>query len=43
MAQQVDGEFPTIIGPDAIFKGELSFEKGVQILGKFEGKIATKG
>lgn len=43
MAQQADGEYPTIIGPDAIFKGELSFEKGVRILGKFEGKIATKG
>src|SRR5512137_2085656 len=38
-----DAEFPTIIGPDAKFKGELQFEKGVKILGGFEGRIATKG
>ena len=36
-------EFPTVIGPDASFKGELSFEKGVKLLGKFEGQITTKG
>ena len=38
-----DNDFPTIIGPDAKFKGELSFEKGVKILGSFEGRISTKG
>jgi len=38
-----DNDFPTIIGPDASFKGELSFEKGVKILGSFEGRISTKG
>lgn len=38
-----DNDFPTIIGPDAKFKGELSFEKGVKILGSFEGRINTKG
>ena len=32
-------EFPTIIGPDASFKGELSFEKGLRLQGKFEGKF----
>ena len=37
------GEFPTIIGPDASFKGELSFEKGLRLMGKFEGKINTPG
>jgi cytoskeletal protein CcmA (bactofilin family) len=36
-------EFPTVIGPDAVFKGELSFEKGVRVDGRIEGKIATKG
>src|SRR5215207_358568 len=36
-------EFPTVIGPDASFKGELSFEKGLRLMGKFEGKINTPG
>ena len=37
------GDFTTVIGPDAVFKGELSFEKGVRVDGKIEGKITTKG
>lgn len=41
--QSVNGEFPTIIGADAVIKGELSFEKGVRLLGKFDGEITTKG
>jgi cytoskeletal protein CcmA (bactofilin family) len=36
-------DFPTVIGPDAVFKGELSFEKGLKLQGKFEGKINTPG
>ena len=36
-------EFPTIIGPDATFKGEMSFEKGLRLMGKFEGKITSAG
>jgi cytoskeletal protein CcmA (bactofilin family) len=36
-------EFPTTIGADAVFKGELSFEKGVRILGRFEGEITSEG
>lgn len=36
-------EFPTVIGPDAVFKGELKFEKGVKHLGQFEGTIQSKG
>jgi cytoskeletal protein CcmA (bactofilin family) len=36
-------EFPTIIGADASFKGELSFEKGLRLMGRFEGKINTPG
>lgn len=37
------GEFPTVLGPDASFKGELSFEKGVRLQGRFEGRITTGG
>ena len=38
-----NNEFPTILGPDASFKGELSFEKGLRLMGKFEGRINTPG
>ncbi len=38
-----NSEFPTTIGADAVFKGQLQFEKGVRLLGKFEGEIATEG
>lgn len=40
---ELENEFPTIIGPDAKFKGELSFEKSVKVLGTFEGQIKTAG
>lgn len=43
MADIAGQEFPTIIGPDATFKGEISFEKGLRLQGKFEGKITTGG
>src|SRR5690349_18465549 len=43
MAESGNQEFPTVIGPDASFKGELSFEKGMRLQGKFEGKINTGG
>lgn len=36
-------DFPTILGPDASFKGELTFEKGMRLMGKLEGKITTPG
>ncbi|MGH7177204.1 MAG: bactofilin family protein [Tepidisphaeraceae bacterium] len=36
-------EYLTTLGPDASFKGELTFEKGLRIQGKFEGKINTAG
>jgi cytoskeletal protein CcmA (bactofilin family) len=36
-------EFSTIIGPDAVFKGELQFEKGVQLLGRMEGAVLSGG
>ncbi|MCK6458035.1 MAG: polymer-forming cytoskeletal protein [Phycisphaerae bacterium] len=38
-----NGEFPTVLGPDAKFKGELVFEKGLRILGQFEGQVRSKG
>ncbi|NOT00135.1 MAG: polymer-forming cytoskeletal protein [Phycisphaerales bacterium] len=43
MAADTGGDFPTIIGPDANFKGELRFEKAVKHLGRFEGTIESKG
>ena len=38
-----NAEFPTTLGADAVFKGQLTFEKGVQLLGKFEGEITSGG
>lgn len=38
-----NGEYPTVIGADAVIKGELAFEKGVRLLGKFDGEISSKG
>jgi cytoskeletal protein CcmA (bactofilin family) len=43
MADSTPQEFPTIIGQDASFKGELTFEKGLRLIGKFEGRITTAG
>ncbi len=40
---EAGGDFPTIIGPDASFKGELTFEKGLRLHGKMEGKVNTAG
>ena len=36
-------EFGTIIGADAIFKGELSFDAAAKLMGRFEGSINAKG
>ena len=36
-------DFPTVLGPDATFKGELTFEKGMRLHGKLEGKVNTGG
>lgn len=36
-------DFGTIIGADANFKGDLSFESAAKLLGKFEGTINSKG
>jgi cytoskeletal protein CcmA (bactofilin family) len=43
MADAGNQEFPTILGPDASFKGELNFEKGMRLQGRFEGKVTTPG
>lgn len=39
----MSAEFQTVIGADASFKGELSFEGGVQIAGGFEGRVRSGG
>ncbi len=36
-------DYPTIIGADASFKGQMQFEKGMRLLGKFDGEVTTKG
>ncbi len=38
-----EAEYTTTIGPDAVFKGELEFAKGVRLLGTFEGQITSEG
>jgi cytoskeletal protein CcmA (bactofilin family) len=37
------GEFPTIIGPDAEFDGNLKFAKGLRLMGKLKGTAKTEG
>ena len=37
------GDFPTTLGADAVFTGKLTFEKGVRLLGKFDGEIHSEG
>jgi len=43
MADSPNQDFPTILGPDATFKGELTYEKGMRLHGKLEGKVNTPG
>ena len=43
MAESGSQDYPTILGTDASFKGELSFEKGLKLHGKLEGKITSTG
>jgi cytoskeletal protein CcmA (bactofilin family) len=43
MADLGNQDFPTILGPDATFKGELTFEKGLRLHGRIEGKITSQG
>jgi len=41
--EQSQSNNKTIIGRDAQFKGDMSFENNLQILGSFEGKLTTTG
>ena len=43
MAETGNNDFPTILGPDASFKGDLTYDKGMRLHGKFEGNIMTPG
>jgi cytoskeletal protein CcmA (bactofilin family) len=43
MAEAGNTEFSTVIGPDASFKGDLSFEKGMRLHGKLSGTVTTAG
>ena len=36
-------EYGTILGPDARFKGEFSFDSSAKVLGRVEGSITSKG
>ncbi len=36
-------EYTTVLGPDAVFKGELTFEKGMRLHGKLNGSVTTPG
>ena len=38
-----DNEYPTVLGADAVFQGQLKFDKGARVLGKFEGEITSEG
>jgi cytoskeletal protein CcmA (bactofilin family) len=43
MADLANADVPTVLGPDSNFKGEMSFDKGMRVHGRFEGKITTPG
>src|SRR5438045_8108042 len=36
-------DFPTILGPEATFKGAVSCENGMRLHGQLEGKVHTPG
>lgn len=43
MAEAGNQEFTTVLGPDASFKGDLTFEKGMRLHGKVSGTVTTAG
>ena len=43
MAESRAAEFNTILGPDATFKGDLSFDSAAKVQGRIEGSIKSKG
>lgn len=40
---ETGGEFTTVIGPDAKFDGNLTFEKGLRLQGQLKGSLKTPG
>ncbi len=38
-----NGDFSTVFGADAVIKGEMTFEKSLRLLGRFEGEITNGG
>ncbi len=42
MSESANG-FSTVLGADAVFKGQLEFNKDVRLLGRFEGQIISGG
>ncbi len=40
---ETNSEYATILGADAKFKGDLSFDSAAKIVGSFEGVIKAKG
>jgi cytoskeletal protein CcmA (bactofilin family) len=42
MSDSTNG-FSTVLGTDAVFKGQLEFNKDVRLLGRFEGEIISGG
>lgn len=40
---ETGGEFTTVIGPDAKFDGNLTFEKGLRLQGQLKGTLKTPG
>ena len=36
-------EFSTIIGADAVFKGQIQFQNGLRLLGRVDGEIGSGG
>ena len=43
MAESTNNEYATILGPDAKFKGDLSFDSAAKLLGCVEGSVIGKG
>ncbi len=43
MAETGNQDYSTILGPDATIKGEVTFEKGLRLHGRIEGKVSTQG
>lgn len=39
---ETDNHYPTTLGNDVLFKGELRAQKGVRLMGKFEGNIHSE-